>query len=141
MKAKWAVRERKIKAKKRIIASKWDRERTATLYTCGVHFQHEMAEAMGPQVFYNSLTEFKKAESCWRSCGIVQVKVSFSRWLRPETIGEGMREAKMMVTPAERVKPDKGLKIQAELWFKYISDLRKLHTRERSAVLRRKSKR
>jgi hypothetical protein len=108
------------------------------MYTCGVHFEHEMAEAMGPHIFYNSLTEFKKATSCWKNCGIVQVKVSFSRWTRSETIGEGMRGAKMM-TPSEAAKLDKNLKVRADLWLKYISGLKKLHKREQRTVALRKS--
>lgn len=123
------VRRKKSSVKKTIRASKWDRERTAKLYTCGVHFMHEMTEAMGPQIFYNSLTDLKQDHSCWKSCGIVEVKVSFTQWLHPETIGEGMNRARMM-SSAETAKFDKQSKLRADLRRKYISDLKKIHKSE-----------
>lgn len=75
--------------RKKVPASKWDRERWVKLYTCGVHFQHEMAEAMGSQVFYNSIRDLKEAEACWKSCGIVEVKVTFSCWVQAQNLLSG----------------------------------------------------
>lgn len=72
--------------RKKISASKWDLERQAKLYTCGVHFQHEMAEAIGPQVFYNSIKDLKEAGTCWKGCGIVEVNITFSRWVRAQNL-------------------------------------------------------
>jgi hypothetical protein len=135
-----SIRAKKSIAKKSIRASKWDRERKATLYTCGVHFQHEMAEAEGPQVFYNSIKEFKKSHSCWKSCGIVEVNVTFSNWVRAETIGDGMRGAKKM-TPVEIERMEKNLKIRSNRWHKYLSDLRSVHSDEQKASKQRTPKR
>jgi hypothetical protein len=72
--------------RKKIPASNWDLKRQAKLYTCGIHFQHKMAEAMGPQVFYNSIRDLKEAGNCWKSCRIVEVNITFFRWVKAQNL-------------------------------------------------------
>ena len=135
--ARLSGRQKRTKSKKSIPASKWDRERRATMYTCGVHFEHEMAEAIGPQVFYNSLKDFKAAKTCWKSCGIVEVDVSFLRWIRPETLGEGFRGENIKVTtPAEIAVFNKQSKARGALWVKYLKALEQLHIKEQKTTKR-----
>jgi hypothetical protein len=117
------------KNKLKIRASKWDRERKTKLYTCGVHFQHEMAEAMGPQVFYNSLDDLKEEMNCWKSDGIVEIDVSFSRWIHPQNLLEEFSPDRKTSKPDKKVEK---LRIaRGKLWFKYMSDLKKLHSKNK----------
>jgi hypothetical protein len=90
--------------RKKVPASKWERERRAKLYTCGVQFQHEMAEARGPQVFYNSIKDLKESGQCWKDCGIVEVNITFSRWARVQSLlNDRIAQAAKKPTKKKRV--------------------------------------
>jgi hypothetical protein len=127
---KKSANKNKSRIRKTIRASKRDSERTAKLFTCGIHFQHEMADAAGPQVFYSSVTELKKAESCWKSCGIVELEFSFAHWIYPQKIENGLRRAKKL-NAVQMTALNKRLKIRAHLWNKYINDLARIHVKTR----------
>ena len=54
------------------------------LYTCGVDWQHEICEAPdieGKMPFYSSVEELKKNRKCWKTCGIVKLKVELEEWV------------------------------------------------------------
>lgn len=58
-----------------------------TLYACGVDWNHEVGEACdleGNMPFYSSVEELKEKKSCWKGCGIVEVKVELVKWVEPE---------------------------------------------------------
>lgn len=59
------------------------------LYCCGVDWQHEIGDASdieGSMPLYSSVEELKKDRKCWKSCGIVELKVEFSKWIEPQNL-------------------------------------------------------
>ncbi len=59
------------------------------LYTCGTDWQHEIGEAPdieGSIPLYSSVEDLKKARQCWKSCGIVKLKVEIVEWLEPQNL-------------------------------------------------------
>ncbi len=48
-------------------------------YMCAIDFEHELGLAMGGNVVYPSVENLKLNHSCWHECGIVEVKVIFSK--------------------------------------------------------------
>ena len=54
------------------------------LYTCGVDWQHEIGEAddiEGSMPFYSSVEDLKKSRPCWKTCGIVKLKIQLDSWV------------------------------------------------------------
>jgi hypothetical protein len=61
-------------------------EKTKTFYACGVDWDHEMGEASdleGKMPLYSSIEELKEHRSCWTQCGIVEIKLELSKWVKP----------------------------------------------------------
>jgi len=53
-------------------------------YICGVAWQHELGEI--PVLVYDSIERLKKMNSCWKECGIVELKVEFVEWIEPQDL-------------------------------------------------------
>lgn len=53
-------------------------------YMCGVDWQHEIGMAAGGNSVYASPEDCAKNEKCTDACGLVEVKVRFSRWVKPQ---------------------------------------------------------
>lgn len=54
------------------------------LYICGVDWQHEVGEVLyieGKMPFYSSVSELKKSKPCWKTCGIVKIKLKLDSWI------------------------------------------------------------
>ena len=60
------------------------KEKIVSVYMCGVNWQHEIGEAMDGNMFYPSVETLKSNRRCWKSCGIVEVKVSLAKWVEPQ---------------------------------------------------------
>lgn len=58
-------------------------------YMCGVDWQHEIGMAAGGNVIYASPEDCADRRGCTEECGIVEVKVSFSKWVKEQRLGEG----------------------------------------------------
>lgn len=59
------------------------------VYTCGVDWQHEIGEASyleGKMPLYSSVKELKKKRTCWKSCGIVKLKIQLAEWIEPQNL-------------------------------------------------------
>jgi len=50
------------------------------VYCCGTDFLYELGHAGGGNTVYASKDEVKKYNRCHRSCGIVELDVTFSQW-------------------------------------------------------------
>lgn len=60
-----------------------------TLYACGVDWQHEIGEASdleGKMPLYSSVNELKSKRSCWKECGIVEIKLEADSWIEPQDL-------------------------------------------------------
>jgi hypothetical protein len=49
------------------------------LFMCTVDFEDELGNAAGGNTVFPSLNDLKRNRSCWNSCGVVEVHVSFVR--------------------------------------------------------------
>lgn len=58
------------------------------LYLCGVDFQHELGEACGGTKLYPSVEDLKENQSCWKSCGIIEIEVSETeyKWIEEQDL-------------------------------------------------------
>lgn len=59
------------------------------LYCCGVDWQEEIGAASdieGRMPLYTSVEKLKKDKSCWKSCGIVKLKVEFVEWVEKQNL-------------------------------------------------------
>lgn len=59
------------------------------LYTCGVDWQCEIGEAPdleGNQPLYSTIEELKATRKCWKSCGIVKIKLDLVEWVEPQNL-------------------------------------------------------
>ena len=60
--------------------------RTVKGYMCTIDFECELdAVPDGPKV-YCSIDDLKDDHTCWKSCGIVEVSVSFVREIEPQNL-------------------------------------------------------
>ena len=57
-------------------------------YMCGTDWQYELGKAAGGNVVYASPEDCVKRRKCSERCGIVEVKVYFSRWVKEQDMGE-----------------------------------------------------
>ncbi len=48
-------------------------------FMCATDFYHEIGEAWGGSTIYSSLRDIKSHQSCWKQCGIVEVKITMER--------------------------------------------------------------
>ncbi len=58
-----------------------------TLYSCGVDFQEEISQASdleGKQPLYSTIEELKSKRTCWKSCGIIELKLTEVKWVHPQ---------------------------------------------------------
>lgn len=55
-------------------------------YMCGVDWQHEIGMAAGGNVIYASTEDCAKNRKCTGECGMVEVKVQFSRWVKEQNL-------------------------------------------------------
>lgn len=53
-------------------------------YMCGVDWQHEIGMAAGGNVIYASPEDCAQCRGCSEKCGIVEVKVRFSKWVKQQ---------------------------------------------------------
>jgi hypothetical protein len=59
------------------------------VYTCGVDWQHEICEAPdleGKMPFFSSVEKLKAKRSCWKSCGIVKLRIKLEEWVEPQNL-------------------------------------------------------
>ncbi|MDP5216742.1 hypothetical protein Q5Y75_05885 [Ruegeria sp. 2205SS24-7] len=52
---------------------------TVTGYMCATDWEFELGEAAGGNIVYASVADAKEHRKCLDGCGIVEVKVTFSR--------------------------------------------------------------
>jgi hypothetical protein len=65
------------------------------VYVCGVDWQHEMEDVA--VLVQPSVEALKKgsASKCWEQCGVVELEVTFKRWVEPQDLGTSTkRESK-----------------------------------------------
>jgi hypothetical protein len=48
-------------------------------YMCGVDWECELGMAAGGNRIYGSEEDLRESTNCWKGCGIVEVKIHFSR--------------------------------------------------------------
>lgn len=48
-------------------------------YMCAVDFECELGAASGGNTVHPSVEDLKKGHECWESCGIVEVRVTYSK--------------------------------------------------------------
>lgn len=53
-------------------------------YMCAVDFNCELGHAAGGNTVYGSVADLKSHKKCWAQCGIVEVKVEFSKEIEPQ---------------------------------------------------------
>lgn len=59
------------------------------LYSCGTDWQCEIGEVPdleGKAPLYSSVEELKSKRKCWKSCGIVEIKLELVRWIEPQDL-------------------------------------------------------
>lgn len=59
------------------------------LYCCGVDWQHEICEAddlEGKMPLFSSVEELKDKKKCWKTCGIVELRVELIKWVEPQNL-------------------------------------------------------
>ena len=59
------------------------------VYACGVDWQHEIGEARdieGKMPLYSSIEELKEKRTCWKACGIVEIKLTLKKWIEPQDL-------------------------------------------------------
>lgn len=61
------------------------------IYVCGVDWQHEVGEASDVKM-YASVAALKRARTCWKSCGIVELEVTLSKWIEPQDFSHIQKE-------------------------------------------------
>ncbi len=54
-------------------------------YMCRVDWDCELGGAMGGNTIYCDIKDLKEHRKCWKSCGIVEVKVYFSKLVEQGT--------------------------------------------------------
>jgi hypothetical protein len=54
-------------------------------YVCGVDFQHEIGECNDVKLF-SSIKALKKARTCWKECGIVELEIKIKKWVEPQNL-------------------------------------------------------
>lgn len=57
-------------------------------YMCGTDWSCELGGAEDGNRVYPSVEAAKKHSGCWHECGIVEVRVLFSKVIEPSRIGE-----------------------------------------------------
>ncbi len=71
------------------VEATWAEEDGAVIgYMCGTDWQYEIGGAEDGNHVYPSIDAAKKYSGCWRECGIVEVRVLFSRVIEPCHFGE-----------------------------------------------------
>lgn len=60
---------------------------TATVYLCGVDWQHELLMVSSGTTVYPTVEDIQEALKCTDQCGIVEVEIRFKRWILPQNIG------------------------------------------------------
>jgi len=55
-------------------------------YMCKVNWDYEIGNASGGNRIYPSLEDLKRCTKCWKGCGIVEVKVFFSKVIEEGTV-------------------------------------------------------
>jgi hypothetical protein len=58
-------------------------KRSKLIYVCGTDWNHEVGEVSDVQM-YASVAMLKKEKACWKECGIVELKVTESKWIVKE---------------------------------------------------------
>jgi len=69
-----------------------------TFYACGVSWQHDIGEALnfeGNMPLYSTKERLMEGEPCYKQCGIVEVKMSISRWVHPQDFTKLLEEDSM----------------------------------------------
>ena len=56
-----------------------DNENVVTGYMCMIDWECEIGAASGGNKIYPSIEDLKASHTCWEGCGIVEVKVHFSK--------------------------------------------------------------
>ncbi len=71
------------------------KKKSITLYSCGVDFQHEIGEAFdleGSQPLYSTVEELKEKRTCWKSCGIVELKLTEVKWIEKQDLWKKFKD-------------------------------------------------
>lgn len=66
--------------------------RTVKGYMCAIDFDCELGAASGGTKVYASIDDLKDDHDCWKSCGIVEVSVSFEREIEPQNFNYEERQ-------------------------------------------------
>lgn len=64
---------------------KCSENREVVVYIDGTDWNYELGEACGGTTLYPSIENAKKNLPCWKSCGIVKVKVILEKWVEKPT--------------------------------------------------------
>lgn len=54
---------------------------TKTLYACSNDWSHEIGETTTR--LYETIEELKERRKCWESCGIVEIKLTVTDYIKP----------------------------------------------------------
>lgn len=57
------------------------KKQSKTLYACATDWSHEIGETSTH--LYQSLEELKEHRNCWKSCGIVEIKLTVTDYISP----------------------------------------------------------
>jgi len=57
------------------------KKQSKTLYACATDWNHEIGETSTH--LYQSLEELKERRNCWKSCGIVEIKLTVTDHISP----------------------------------------------------------
>lgn len=67
-------------------------------YICGIDWQCEIPFGANDVQLYSSVKALKKARTCWRECGIVELKIQLSKWVVKQDllscVKKGKKDAK-----------------------------------------------
>ena len=64
-----------------------------TAYVCGVDYQHEIGETCDV-VLYASVEDLKAKRTCWKQCGIVELKIQINKWVEPQDLFKDLTKDK-----------------------------------------------
>jgi len=52
---------------------------SVTGYMCAIDWEYELGAASGGNLVFPSVDDLKRSHVCWENCGIVEVRVLFSK--------------------------------------------------------------
>lgn len=68
------------------VGSMWaEEDGTVIGYMCLIDWECELGAASGGNRIFPSVEDLKAHHTCWESCGIVEVKVAYSKTISPWT--------------------------------------------------------